>query len=132
MTCIGLLLSMYLGIYLQDTKYFALVYQKGEPFLTYGDADLGGNADSSKSTTGYIVLMSGAAISWQSKLQFIVAKSITEAEFVAASTTENEIMWLRIVLKELKFEIKQTSSLFIDNQSAVQVAKSLLGGVAKI
>jgi hypothetical protein len=68
----------------------------------------------------------------QSKLQFIVAKSITEAEFVAASTTENEIMWLRIVLKELKFEIKQTSSLFIDNQSAVQVAKSLLGGVAKI
>jgi hypothetical protein len=55
--------------YLQGTKHFALVYQKGvegEPFLTYGDADLGGNADSGKSTTGYVVLMSGAAISWPS------------------------------------------------------------------
>jgi hypothetical protein len=108
--------------YLQGTKYFALVYQKGvegEPFLTYGDANLGGNADSGKSTTGYVVLMSGAAISWQSKLQSIVAKSTTEAKFVAASTTGNEIMWLRNVLKELGFEVKQTSSLFMDNQSAV-------------
>ena len=68
--------------------------------------------------------MSGAAISWQSKLQSIVAKSTTEAEFVAASTTGNEIMWLRNVLKELGFEVKQTSVLFLDNQSAVQVAKN--------
>ena len=104
--------------YLQGTKHYALVYRKGvegEPFMTYGDADLGGNADSGKSTTGYIVLMSGAAISWQSKLQSIVAKSTTEAEFVAASTTGNEIMWLRNVLKELGFEVKQSSSLFMDN-----------------
>jgi hypothetical protein len=102
--------------YLQGIKHFALVYQKGvegELFLTYGDANLGGNADLGKSTTGYIVLMSGAAISWQSKLQSIVAKSTTEAEFVAASTTGNEIMWLRNVLKDLGFEVKQTSSLFI-------------------
>jgi hypothetical protein len=113
--------------YLQGTKHFALVYQKGvaeEPFLTYEDADLRGNADSGKSTTGYVVLMSGAAISWQSKLQFIVAKSTTEAEFVAASTTGNGIMWLRNVLKELGFKVKQTLLLFIDNQSAVQVAKN--------
>jgi hypothetical protein len=113
--------------YLQSTKHFALVYQKGvegELFLTYGDADLGGNADSGKLTTGYVVLMSGAAISWQSKLQSIVAKSTTEAEFVAASTTGNEIMWLRNVLKELGFEVKQISPLFMDNQSAVQDAKN--------
>jgi hypothetical protein len=90
--------------YLQSTKHFALVYRKGveEPFLTYKNADSGGNADSGKSTTGYVVLMSGVAISWQSKLQSLVAKSTTEAEFVAASTTGNEIMWLRNVLKELR------------------------------
>ena len=113
--------------YLQGTKHYSLVYRKGiegEPFITYGDADLGGNADSGKSTTGYIVMMSGADISWQSKLQSIVAKSTTEAEFVAASTTGNEIMWLRNVLKELGFEVKQSCSLFMDNKSAVQVAKN--------
>jgi hypothetical protein len=33
-------------------------------------------------------------------------------------------MWLRNVLKELEFEVKQTLSLFMDNQSAVQVAKN--------
>jgi hypothetical protein len=76
--------------YLQGTKHHALVYRKGvegEPFLTYRDADLGRNLDTGKSTTGYVVLMSGAAISWQSKLQSIIAKSTTEVEFVAASTT---------------------------------------------
>ena len=57
-------------------------------------------------------------------MQSIVAKSTTEAEFVAASTIEDEIMWLRNVLKELGFEVKQSSSLFMDNQSAVQVAKN--------
>jgi hypothetical protein len=33
-------------------------------------------------------------------------------------------MWLRNWLKELGFEVKQTSSLLLDNQSAVQVAKN--------
>jgi hypothetical protein len=33
-------------------------------------------------------------------------------------------MWLRNILKELQFEVKQSLSLFMDNQSAVQVAKN--------
>jgi hypothetical protein len=45
-------------------------------------------------------------------------------EAAAAEMTGNEIMWLSNVLKELGFEVKQTSSLFMDNQSAVQVAKN--------
>ena len=113
--------------YLQGTKHYGLVYRQqdaSEPFVTYSDADLGGDKSSGKSTTGYTVLMCGAAISWQSKLQPVVAKSTTEAEFVAASTTGNEIMWVRNVLKELGFEVTCTSSLFIDNQSSVQVAKN--------
>ena len=103
---------------MQGTKHYGLVYRQqdaSEPFVTYSDADLGGDKSSGKSTTGYTVLMCGAAISWQSKLQPVVAKSTTEAEFVAASTTGNEIMWVRNVLKELGFEVTCTSSLFIDN-----------------
>ena len=58
-------------------------------------------------------------------MQLLAGKeSTTEAEFVAASNTGNEIMWIRNVLKELGFEVKQSSSLFMDNQSAVQVAKN--------
>ena len=38
----------------------------------------------------------------RSKLESIVSKSTTEAEFIAASTTENMIIQLRNVLKELE------------------------------
>ena len=113
--------------YLKGTQDYCLTYRRGdegEPFITFADADLGGNLDIGKSTTGYVVLMSGAAISWQSKLQPVVAKSTTEAEYIAASSTGNEILWLRNVLKELGFEVKQVSSLYLDNNSVVQVAKN--------
>jgi ATP-binding cassette subfamily B (MDR/TAP) protein 1 len=44
------------------------------------DADLAGDVDSRKSTTGYVYTLGGIAVSWSSTLQKIVALSTTEAE----------------------------------------------------
>ena len=46
------------------------------------DADLGGDVDSSKSTSGYIYTIAGTTVSWMSKLQKCVSLSSTEVEYV--------------------------------------------------
>jgi len=51
----------------------------------YVDADFAGCHDTRRSTSGYIVLFNYCCISWLSNKQSSVAKSTTEAEFVAMS-----------------------------------------------
>ena len=57
-------------------------------------------------------------------MQGIVALSTTEAEFVAATTAGQEILWLRNFLSELGYKFDSPSTLHIDNRSALCVAKN--------
>ena len=47
-----------------------------------------------KSTSGYIYLLAGGAISWKSVKQSIVASSTTAVEFVACYEASNHGIWL--------------------------------------
>ena len=51
----------------------------------YVDADFAGDIDSRKSTTGFVFILGGTAISWASNLQKIVTMSTTDAKYVAAN-----------------------------------------------
>ena len=68
--------------------------------------------------------MGTGAISWSSRLQSIVALSTTEAEYVSAVSAAQEILWLRSLFKEMGYDIKQPTTLCVDNQSALQVMKN--------
>ena len=103
---------------------FGPISSSGPLFTTYSDADYGGCKDSGKSTGGYVVMMGGAAVSWRSKIQPTVSQSTTEAEFVAASEAGKELKWMRNLLKELGFGVTGSSTLHLDNQSAIQVCKN--------
>ena len=46
-------------------------------------------------TSGMVVKMGTGAISWASKLQPFVTLSTTEAEYIAAVSARQEILWLR-------------------------------------
>ena len=82
--------------YLQGTKDMKLCYapdpQSKELFVSYSDADLGGNPDNEWSTSGMVIKMGTDAISWASKLQYMTSLSTTEAEYVAAVSAAQELL----------------------------------------
>ena len=49
----------------------------------------------SKSTSGYVFTFSGAAVSWKSSKQMVIAISTMEYEFIALDKCGEEAEWLR-------------------------------------
>lgn len=107
--------------YLAGTTTLGLKFTKGDNVLVgYCDADYAGDIDKRKSTSGYVFLLNGAAISWASKLQPTVALSTCEAEFVAAANAEKELLWIRTLLSDFTGHIEPVK-LFGDNQGALKL-----------
>ena len=61
---------------------------------------MAGDVDTHKSTSGYIYIHAGGAISWCSRLQRIVALSTTEAEYISATEASKEAIWLARLCSE--------------------------------
>ena len=73
--------------YLRRTRDMFLIYGGEEELVakSYVDASFDTDPDDSKSQSGYVFLLNGAAVSWRSSKQPVVAGSTMEAEYVAAS-----------------------------------------------
>ena len=69
-------------------------------------------------------ILSGAAISWESKKQRTVALSTTEAEYMAIAEVIKEAIDLKSFLEELGFENLLRFKIFNDNQSAISLASN--------
>jgi hypothetical protein len=87
------------------------------------DADYAGDLDTRRSTTGYVFLMNGGAISWNSKRQPTVAASTTEAEYMAAAAAVKEGLWMRKLLNSLDVR-PGVVDINCDNQSAIKLLKN--------
>jgi hypothetical protein len=114
--------------YLKGTKHYKLTYTPStisdEIFVTHSDADLGGNLDNARSTAGFVMSVGGGAVMWGSRLQRHVSLSSTESEYTTAAATGCEIIWMREFLDEIGYDISKASTLFLDSNSALQVAKN--------
>lgn len=108
--------------YLAGTADKGIVYSAGSnrALHGYGDADHGGCEDTRRSTTGYVFLHAGGAISWSSKRQPTVSTSTGEAEYVAAGAATKEALWLRHLSRVLQLGA-DCVTLFADNQSAIMM-----------
>ena len=51
--------------------------------ISYSDSDFAGCVHSQKSTSGYIFMFAGGAVSWRSTKQTLTAISTMEAKFVS-------------------------------------------------
>ena len=79
--------------YLRGKSSTSLSFGKGNVTLQgFVDVDLGGDVDSSKSTSGYIYTIGGTAVSWMSRLQKCVSLSSNEAEYVAIAEAGKEMI----------------------------------------
>lgn len=92
--------------------------------MAFCDADWGSELDDRKSRSAFVIKLAGAAISWQSKKQSIVALSSTEAEYIALSTVVREIIWLKQLMNELNANGNAAIAVFCDNQSLIKLATS--------
>ncbi|KAL0313654.1 UNVERIFIED_CONTAM: Retrovirus-related Pol polyprotein from transposon RE1 [Sesamum calycinum] len=90
----------------------------------YSDADYAGSKDDRKSTSGYCTYVGGNLVTWRSKKQTIVARSSAEAEYRAMTHTTSEILWLKILLKELGFMYDDPVPMHCDNQAAIHIASN--------
>ena len=88
--------------YLRGTSNTSLCFGKGKVTLQgFMDADLGGDVDSRKSTSGYIYTIGGTAVSWMYRLQKCVSLSSTEEKYVARAEAGKDMIWLADYLEEL-------------------------------
>jgi len=110
--------------YLKGTSGMCLCFRKSNLTLQgFLDANLGGDFDTKKSTTGYIFTLGGTTVSWKSKLQHRVSLSTMEVEYIVISEAAKEMIWLKNFLNELGKE-QENASMFSDSQSAVSLAKN--------
>jgi hypothetical protein len=63
--------------------------------------DWTGDLEDKRSTTWFVFMMGGGAISWNSKRQPIIALSTTKAEYMASMQATKEAIWMTKLMKEL-------------------------------
>lgn len=110
--------------YLKGTLNCGLVYYSNTTFdvQCYSDADYAGCLDTRKSTTGYCITMGGSILNWCSEKQSSVSLSTTESEYMAASLTVRELIWMKRLLTQLIGHF--TPTLMVDNTSASKVIRN--------
>ncbi|SCV69310.1 BQ2448_2330 [Microbotryum intermedium] len=110
--------------YLKGTINWGLKYnfEGTTVFELYSNASWGDDMLTGKSIGAFVSIMAGAAISWQSKQQLMVATSTTEAEILAASAAAKEAMWLRCLAADLKIQQPGSTLIWEDNQAVIAIA----------
>jgi len=114
--------------YLRGTSQYRLEYHSDDKAVSevqvFVDSDWAGDRVDRKSISGFVVMFEGGAVSWGSKKQMSVALSTVEAEFIAASMAVKETLWHQGLFQSLKMHTSRGTSLFIDNQGALDLIKS--------
>ncbi|RVW82677.1 Retrovirus-related Pol polyprotein from transposon TNT 1-94 [Vitis vinifera] len=118
--------------YLQGTKDYELMYRRTSNLkvVGYSDSDIANCVDSRKSTSGYIFILAGGAISWKSVKQTMTATSIMEVEFISCFEATSHGVWLKSFISGLRVmdSISRPLSIYCDNSAAVFMAKNNKSG----
>ncbi|KAI0993879.1 hypothetical protein K3495_g14305 [Podosphaera aphanis] len=121
--------------YLKGSMDYCITYSFGLPsgellqtekLTMYSDSDFAGDIVTRRSVSGYIVMLGGGPVCWQSRRQKSVSTSTAEAEYVALFEAAKQAIWVNQLITELHVENKLIGDegilLFTDNQSALSIA----------
>jgi hypothetical protein len=115
--------------YVIHTKNLGLVYRGTDglhPTACYVDADWAGDRETRKSMSGFVAMMSGAAVAWCARPQEVVALSSAESEYISMCAGAKEVTWLRRLVHGLDVGIdnKAPTVMHVDNQAAIALAQN--------
>eukprot|EP00253_Pinus_taeda_P030481 PITA_30481 len=97
---------------------------KAAPLLVgFTNYDWAGDPDDRKSTAGYVFTLGSGPITWACKKQAAISLSSAEAEYRGVVEASKEALWLHQILSEFGFEQQHPTTLWCDNQSAIQLCK---------
>ena len=114
--------------YLKGTKDHMLTFKKFDQLqvIGYFDFDFTDCPDDRKSTSDFIFMMAGGAISWKSVKQNFTATSTMEAEYIACYEATCQALWLKNLIPG--FQIVESISMplviYCDNITVVHLSKS--------
>eukprot|EP00253_Pinus_taeda_P011789 PITA_11789 len=75
---------------------------------------------------GYVFTLGSGTITWACKKQCAISLSSAEAEYRGAVEASKEALWLRQILSEFGFQQQHPTTLWCDNQNAIQLCKDLV------
>lgn len=113
-------------MYVRGTVEFGLEYTCGGEgkLVCYSDSSLAGDIDDRRSTSGVVFYLNKSMISWVYQKQKSVALSSCEAEFMAATPTACQVIWLRTLLSEVMGGAPEPVKLYVDNKSMITLMKN--------
>jgi len=103
--------------YIKGTLDYKLHYRPSPhpaAFASFSNANFTGEIDSARST-GFVLLTGGGACSWSSKPQSRVARSTTEAEFIAGKSCTWDMAFFWYTPEDLGDKITLPEPLGVDN-----------------
>ena len=110
--------------YLKGNPGKGILFKKNDTLAleAYTDANYAGSIVDRRSTTGYCTFLRGNMVTWRSKKQNVAARSSTESEFRAIAQGLCELLWLKIVLDDMRIKWDYPMKLYCDNKTAINIA----------
>ena len=109
--------------YLKGNPGKGLLFKKKDTLAleVYTDVDYAGSIVNRRSTIGYCTFLGGNQVTWRSKKQNVVARPSAESEFKAIAQGLCELLWLKIILDDLRIKWDDPIKLYCDNKSAIDI-----------
>eukprot|EP00961_Rhodomonas_salina_P052120 699510-Rhodomonas_salina.1 len=115
--------------YLKGTKDKKLTYTRQSSDMAnhlycYADSDHAGDQDTHSSVTGYVIMLNGAAVSWQSTRQQVTALSTAEAEYYTVSIAGTDVTYMHRIMDYLGFPQHDPMVLWEDNMACIYMSQT--------
>nr|KYP68561.1 Retrovirus-related Pol polyprotein from transposon TNT 1-94 [Cajanus cajan] len=112
--------------YLQGTKDHMLTYKKSDQLQVISYSDFVDCLDDRKSTSDFVFMMAGGAISWKSVKQTLTASSTIEAEYVSCYETTCQVVWLKNLISGFHIveSISRPLVIYCENIAAMHFSQN--------
>ena len=110
--------------YIRANLNLTLFYQSESSIILKGYCDASyANDVNYKSRSGYGIMLGRCLIHWYSGVQPVTAQSSAESEYYGAVSCANEIIWGKLMLKELGFS-QGCVEILEDNEACIALTKN--------